>query len=362
MTIIFLLLISFMGVKVAKKGEYFENSFSQNQTKALKGVFAVAVMLHHLYSYVYSDFLTLGAFKYVGYLMVGGFFLISGYGLMYGATKKENYLKGFFRKRVLGILIPYYIINFGYVFLNYNSANMAYTKEYIIRSVFGLHLWYVPVMVMLYTVFFFSMKIFKKNGHIAVSIFVLLYVFVTFALHKYAFLPSYGRWWYNSAIAFALGMWYCIYKDVLNGFFKKYYKIIAPVSVLFFAVVFKLACNGYVYDTWKTLVLEVLTVVLFSAVIIILSMKAQLGNKLINLCGDLSFELYLIHAIFIAVFRWYRYIVIDFGPIHINYFANIQNGDLFLTAVLVSSFIAAVVIHKLCKLIIKPIVKSVSKK
>lgn len=56
---------------------------SKENTKALKGIFAVFVLWHHLYQY--SALITgtvIGiVFQAMGYLSVGMFFFLSGYGL-----------------------------------------------------------------------------------------------------------------------------------------------------------------------------------------------------------------------------------------------------------------------------------------
>ena len=251
MLIIFAAAIIMLGARCAPRGSFYDDSFSQTQTRALKGIFAILVMLHHLCTYLADSFASLFIFKHVGYLMVGGFFLISGYGLTYGVKNKQNYLKGFFRSRILTILIPYYIINLGYLFLNYFLINNPEGfKKYVIRSIFGLHLWYVPVMIVLYAAFFLCFKIFKeKHGHIAITVFVAAFVTLFFASYKCGILPSYGRWWYNSTMCFALGVWYSKYKERINELIRRRYTLTASASIILFFILFAAATKCYSYDS-----------------------------------------------------------------------------------------------------------------
>ena len=106
MIIILMAAVILAGIKLAPKKSFFENSFSIDQTRALKGLFAIVVMFHHLYGYLVWHFQSLQYFKNLGYLMVGGFFLISGYGLMYGVMKKQNYLRDSSVKEFFLLLFP----------------------------------------------------------------------------------------------------------------------------------------------------------------------------------------------------------------------------------------------------------------
>ena len=183
MAILIALCVLLPGIKYAGRGEFFDNNFSVMQTRALKGLFAVYVVLHHLCTYFADFYPSFYTFKYAGFLMVGGFFLISGYGLMYGVLNKDNYLSGFFKKRILSILIPYYIINLFYLYARKISGVL--TKKYVVMSLFGINLWYVFAILVLYVLFFASFKIFgKKTGVYATGIFVLLYILIMYTLYS----------------------------------------------------------------------------------------------------------------------------------------------------------------------------------
>lgn len=357
--------IILFGIKLAPKKEFFEDSFSIGQTRALKGVFALVVMFHHLYGILLPSFLSVKYFKDVGFLMVGGFFLISGYGLMYGVKHKKNYLKGFFRKRILTLLIPYYIIDAVYVYIKYLTlTDPAQFKQYVIESVFGLQLWFVPVMVVLYVLFRLSFIGHEKRENKTVSPIILtvltLGFIVGFTVTQHTgFNVLYGCNWNDTALCFVVGMWYCILKDSIKAFLEKYYYLITGASLIVFALLFLKVLNlpPYVWPTApSTLIFRELAAVFFCIAVLLLSMKVRIGNGLINVCGDLSFELYLSHAIFITLFRW--------GPISIfsrEFMLNVQSDDLFLAAVLVGSFVFSYAVHFISKLILKPIQKSSGK-
>lgn len=80
---------------------------SKENGDSLKGIFAVIVVIHHLYRRV--DILDgtsfTAVFQAIGYLSVAVFFFLTGYGLMVQYEKKgQVYLKDFPKKRI----IPFY--------------------------------------------------------------------------------------------------------------------------------------------------------------------------------------------------------------------------------------------------------------
>lgn len=85
---------------------YNKDYLSVRQTKNLKGIFIVLVLFHHLNIFagvgdVYNIFMN------AGYIAVGGFLFISGYGLMHQfANKGSEYVKNFPKKRILTVIMP----------------------------------------------------------------------------------------------------------------------------------------------------------------------------------------------------------------------------------------------------------------
>ena len=74
----------------------------------IKGLLALLIIIHHLSIYI-KDTILLKVFTIVGVIAVSAFFFYSGYGLMTSYLKKENYLKDFWNKRIMKIVIPYII-------------------------------------------------------------------------------------------------------------------------------------------------------------------------------------------------------------------------------------------------------------
>ena len=101
----------FWGARYAGRGEWNEDYTSLKQTKILQGVAALGIALHHMSQKTCapwhpSAFIVHGMDPFIpmGYMLVGVFLFCSGLGLYKSLKSKPDYLKGFFRHRVLRIV------------------------------------------------------------------------------------------------------------------------------------------------------------------------------------------------------------------------------------------------------------------
>lgn len=65
-----------------------DNFMSLESTKAIKGIIAILIIIHHI-TLIGIPVTPLRGMKYIGYLLVGIFFLYSGYGLMKSVKTKK---------------------------------------------------------------------------------------------------------------------------------------------------------------------------------------------------------------------------------------------------------------------------------
>ncbi len=337
-----------MSAERSPRGEVFEEQFPVSQTRALKGLFAIGIIFHHLGSYIGEGFPSLLAFKNIGYLLVGAFFFISGYGLTYGVVNKPGYMNGFLRRRFLPVFFTYTVIDLFYWVVKYICGGL--TLKHIILSLFGLNeeLWFASVILWLYIAYSICFRLFgKHSGMIAMTIATVVYMGVLLCLYRFCGNMVFGFWWYNSIPCFALGMWYCAYRERIDTFIRRNRKLLLPLVPLLTAALFAVTVirpSGR-QSRLYVLAAQILCALAFSASVLILSMKLRLGGPFLSLCGDLSLELYLFHAIFI--FAWRSNLRL-FG---ITFY--IKSDDLFFAAVLLWTFVASYVVHLIQKYIFK---------
>ena len=333
--ILFVIFMLVWRTKIAEKGKFFDNFFSVDQTRSIKGMCAVFILLSHVCMYLADAFPTLFLFKYAGAIMVAGFFLVSGYGLQYGVMNKTNYLKGFFSKKMLSLAVPYYIINFFYITTNHMDMRR------IILSLFGYNLWFMMAIVIFYAGFFLCNKIFSgKRACIAITVFAIGYIIVMYRLH-------FGFWWYNSCLAFAVGVWICRLRDLFEAFFRKNWGVKTLMLILVFAVTYAIYCLFNHQKTVVTLVISLINTTTFAVLLPVLSMKIQLKNPILYFCGGLSLELYLTHALWITWLRngfWY-----NLAP------SLLDKDAVYFFAILVGTVIMSVIVHIISEFILKAV-------
>lgn len=91
--------------------EECKDPLSYEKTLALRGICAVEIVIGHIGVVSKSPVLFLN--RKAGILIVGLFFFLSGYGLMYSMQKKKNYMRRFIKCRIPKLLfpaIPVYVI------------------------------------------------------------------------------------------------------------------------------------------------------------------------------------------------------------------------------------------------------------
>ncbi|MDD6484609.1 MAG: acyltransferase [Clostridiales bacterium] len=268
-------------------------------TKSLKGLFASGVVLHHLCTYFCPPITSLEVYRNLGFIMVSGFFLISGYGLTYSARKKEGYLNHFLLRRVLPIIVGFYLSAFAYC-LMYRHYHVL-TWEMFRTIVTGANYWFIYAILILYIGFYISFRFFKsQNAPYACTVWTVLYMAVMFVKGLKA--PGvYGYWWFNSCLAFAAGIWFCVYRDRILGFLDRGYIWKLVLSAAVFGAAF---AGVYLIEdkaSLKILACELIASVSFCVLVLQFCMRFKVNNIVLKSLGTVSLELYLVQALWIYV-------------------------------------------------------------
>lgn len=149
---------------------YLNNYFSKHTTNNLKAVAIILVILGHL-----------GFINKSGAWGVGIFLLLSGYGLT------QSYIKsgiiGFFKKRLLAVILPYSIVMIIWIFVDYILGN-KYRILTIGTSILGLNfksvidvtMWYISFLILWYIAFFCIFKLIKNNYFKIITMFIFSYI------------------------------------------------------------------------------------------------------------------------------------------------------------------------------------------
>ena len=360
-------LLLFFGAKSTGRGEWNEEYTSLKQTKILQGIAALGVALHHMAQKSCAPWHPakytvhgLDPFVPIGYMLVGVFLFCSGLGLYKSFRTKPDYLKGFFRRRILPVIIAFYLSEFIYTGIRLLMGEKM-TPVTILWYLSGLHManfnaWYAVVIVFFYLAFWAAFRFCKKEGTaiFLVFLFALGYtVLCAFIDHQNDWWLR-GEWWYNSIILFPLGLLFGKFEKRVTGFFRKGYWFWLLLS---FAGVFLLFQQsewlnnnawGY-YGEWgdplkvphrlMSAGLQWLVALFFTVFWFLLAMKVKPGNKALAWLGSVTLEFYLMHGVFVELFG-YNFLDISKSIIYI------RSVPLYIAAVLACA-VAATLLFRL---------------
>lgn len=333
-----ILILLAAGMRCCKKDAFLDDYLSIKTTTAEKGIAAILIVLHHLMQMV-SVPRVMSVMGYIGILLVAVFFFLSGYGLMYGVSHKENYLKGFLKKHLLSILIPYWIINI-LVLLVYIVRGNTITIAKVALSILGIDTltgtWFVTAILVMYVAFYVAFSIGKKfrSDKIAITILcveIALYCIACFALQLHSS-------WTASIVAFIMGIiWMHLDKQFVKWLRKSYWgkmiAIAALFGILFVGRLF-LSYIGMKSEIFHFILRNGICI-LFVLLMLCLSQKVDFKSKLSLWLGNISYELYIVHYVLLLISN-----------------AQMKSSVLFVPAILALSISGAWILHKASRKII----------
>lgn len=283
-----LLLIILASVRTVKSDEIY--SLEQNMN--IRGILALMVIFNHMFTQAYM----------LGNIAVSLFFCFSGYGLIRGYKNKKDYFKGYLRKKINKILIPYVLINILYCLWNvyFVERNMNILK--ILTSFFTAEYmpvaWYVIVQMLLYLLFFVIYKYLKVNDRTKFFILAISELIIT----GFLYLVGCGSWWYCSILAFAFGIFIGEKKTII-----KFSKKILLVLTIMFIITYVYSYVLVIDDGIVFLLIKYSQSILICAIYSIASQKYTIKSKILRCLGENSFIIYMIHPFVFRIFSNYNF-------------------------------------------------------
>lgn len=367
-TVIALLcIVLFWQMKPAPRGELFDNSFSLPVSKGLQGFLALQIFVHHVYVFLNIrnvDAGRLRIFSTIGVWLIGFFFFCSGYGLITSLHTKQDYLKGFLVKRVLIVLVPFFLCNYAYMSVEL-LRGMQFSTPELIASFFGVllmnsQMWFAVEIMLLYIVFFLLFTYVKKEK-VCIMTIVALTAMITLIgmLNTRPFCLSnwfWGEWWFNTSFMFLFGMIMAHSEEKIIAFVKKRYPIVLLLCLvaaigLSFPVNAMVEMGTYYCEyegsftilqifmiKFVTLLCQFAMVFFADAVVLMAMMKIKCGNRITRSLGSVSLELYLIHNLYLIMFGYMG-------------IGGIKNPAMLVYAAVICSLITAYIIHVLIRLL-----------
>lgn len=297
-------------------------------------------------------------FSTIGVWLIGFFFFCSGYGLITSLRTKQDYLKGFLVKRVLIVLVPFFLCNYAYMSVEL-LRGMQFSTPELIASFFGVllmnsQMWFAVEIMLLYIVFFLLFTYVKKEK-ICIMTIVALTAMITLIgmLNTRPFCLSnwfWGEWRFNTSFMFLFGMIMAHSEEKIIAFVKKRYPIVLLLCLvaaigLSFPVNAMVEMGTYYCEyegsftilqifmiKFVTLLCQFAMVFFADAVVLMAMMKIKCGNRITRSLGSVSLELYLIHNLYLIMFGYMG-------------IGGIKNPAMLVYAAVICSLITAYIIH-----------------
>ncbi|MCR5617486.1 MAG: acyltransferase [Clostridiales bacterium] len=341
------ILLLILLVKVSRRPASDEGSFFDRVLcKEFQGFLAVFIIFHqtvitfeHFQADIPSEeILPFFNYYYYGILAVAFFFFSSGFGLLKRRMTDESYMKGFMRRRIFTVLVPFFICNYIYLtdaLINNIMSGGHFHSAEVICSFFGVFLinnqmWFAVEIMILYLLFRIVFAKIKKPVYgilIMTGTVLVMVVIGLLAGHSDYAIMSYwfkGEWWYNTILMFPLGMLYAYKEERLNKIFKAaFLPLLIASSILF--VIFDYIHRGligrsiYWTETFdspnplldKLLGLSVETVfeIIFLILVLTVMSRVKFGNPVLKFFGKISLEMIMLNYLFCSklFFLYTRY-------------------------------------------------------
>lgn len=356
-----LAVILLVGAQMKGRKFWQEDALSLPVSKGLLGFCALGIMLHHMSQTIYFAGEDTGILLFmvdVGVCFVGLFFFFSGYGLYTSLRDKPDYLKGFLKKRLPTVIVPFYMCNFvfiaGAAIGGYRFGEGELPAYLTGLTLMNSQMWYIVEIFFLYLLFYLVFKFVKKDGAACLVYGLCVAAMITVSLllcHDNKTVSGgawfYGEWWYNATLLIWIGMLFAKFEKPILTFCRKYYCIVLPIVGILTCFFYKktmwaLQTKGYWYE-WdgypgyaekvQTLAFQLPFILCFVFFVILLTQKIQFKNKILAFVGEISLELYLVHNVFIM-------------------YLPVKNRFFFILAVYAAGIVTAAVLHMIDKKII----------
>lgn len=276
-----------------------EKVYNRNQTDFLKGICAVAIMLHHftgkiehhMFGAVYSVYMN------AGYLAVAIFMMISGYCLMIQYEKRgQKYIEGFLRKRVLRIYIPFALCTIFVGILKGNTFIRIFrnilTFNFNIESSGRPNATWFVIAILFFSICFYFVARYMKTEWLVKGMFAVAGAWIILCL-----LAGVGKWWYNTAWAFPIGILVCKYRKYLYNKTANHLGVVSIVLAGLFAGTY------IIMAIWRSLViLQMVCSTALALLTWVLCIRIDFSGKIGRWIGSFTLELFLVHSAILVFF------------------------------------------------------------
>lgn len=292
-------------LRKSRNKEFFPNAVSQE----LKGLAILMIVFSHIGYFLVEDHRFLFPLTVAAGVGVDLFLLLSGFGITMSAMKKDLTAGEFYKKRLLKLFVPFWIVLVVFFIMDFFFLEKSYGINYMARSFCGLFphadlyadvnspLWYFTLTLFYYLLF---PLVFRKNFYWLSA--VIIYAVSYGIMHSEpSYLVNVLHLYEVHLTAFPLGM-------VLAGIISNRSRFSLPlsrISRIFNNRAVNAACVGgllviaayfaYYSNVGTTPLKAELTSLLVVFALLGIFLMKRIDSKMFSVFGTYSYEIYLLH-------------------------------------------------------------------
>ena len=290
----YLILPCFLLLGRLGKGHILVDPYSST---TIKGLLAIYLVVHHFVQKMWNQSY-LGPMAWFGFVIVGWFFLTSGYGSF--VSFEKNGFTDFWKKKIKRIWIPFVIAvpleGFLrlYVLHQQGSVTEVLLKAVTLRTLDGKFMWYIATQIVMYVCFYAPYRlIINRRFRFAVMLFlIILFDAGNILLHQ----PDY-KW--VTCSCFAVGVLLGESKDFIRCHFEKFNRAFS-VSAAAMAFLLISLILTWRHRRWDVFIL----IPLAEGAMVILTSRLKFHSKILHWLGTISFEIYITQLTMVEIAIW----------------------------------------------------------
>lgn len=293
----FLIFASYL-LGVIKKPEKYQ-WMDRNYTTAIKGFSILTVVWAHSGARI-----SVGGIQFISGIGVALFLMCSGYGLE--ISHEKNGLVGFWKKRLLGVCLPFWAVELIGLLATETFSIKSYLLDFCFLKPATGYGWFMGYIVICYLIFY-AVNRWIKDGRMQMAalfgVFAIWFVLesVYFANPNMPFLRA------RQMLSFPAGVLLAVNKDKIERTLTKAKNILiltgGTVCLLFMAITQLNVVKTLPYLASNAMTLLTCLPMAIGIIVFGKSFDMIFENKMLATTGMISYEIYLVHAFTLGIIK-----------------------------------------------------------
>lgn len=324
----FLILVSYL-LGFIKKPEKYQ-WMDRNYTTAIKGFSILTVVWAHS-----GAMLSVGGIQFIAGIGVALFLMCSGYGLE--ISYEKNGLIGFWKKRLLGVCFPFWVVELVGLLATGAFSIKTYLLDFCFSKPATAYGWFMGYIVTCYLLFYAVKKLVKDSRMQMLALFGVFAIW--FVLESAFFVnPDMPFLRARQMLSFPIGVLLAANKNQIERTLTKTKNILilmggGTVCVLFMAITQLNVVKNLPYLVSNAMALLTCLPMAIGIMAFGKSFSELFENKMLAVAGMISYEIYLVHAFTLGMIKpsvvsVIAFVVVTVTLAYVTYFTigKMKNG------------------------------------